>query len=44
MKRFVQDEKLRQKSDLERMVRCNLPNEMMEMQIGEVTDDKKAVR
>lgn len=38
------DEKLRQKSDLERMVRCNLPNQMMEMNIGEVTDEKKGVR
>lgn len=38
------DEKLRQRSDLERMVRCNLPNQMMEMNIGEVTDDKKTVR
>lgn len=38
------DEKLRQRSDLERMVRCNLPNQMMEMNIGEITDDKKTVR
>lgn len=38
------DEKLRQRSDLERVVRCNLPNEMMEMNIGEVTDEKKTVR
>lgn len=37
------DEKLRQRSDLEKMVRCNLPNRMMEMNIG-MTDEKKAVR
>lgn len=37
------DEKLRQRSDLEKMVRCNLPNQMMEMNIG-MTDEKKAVR
>lgn len=37
------DEKLRQRSDLERMVRCNLPNQMMEMNIG-MTDEKKAIR
>lgn len=36
------DEKLRQRSDLERMVRCNLPNQMMEMNIGEITDEKKS--
>lgn len=38
------DEKLRQRSDVERIVRCKLPNEMMEMNIGEVTDEKKTVR
>lgn len=37
------DEKLRQRSDLERMVRCNLPNQMMEMNIG-MTEEKKSVR
>lgn len=37
------DEKLRQRSDLERMVRCNLPNQMMEMNIG-MTDEKRAIR
>lgn len=37
------DEKLRQRSDLEKMVRCNLPNEMMEMNIG-MTEEKKVSR
>lgn len=37
------DEKLRQRSDLEKMVRCILPNQMMEMNIG-MTDEKRAVR
>lgn len=38
------DEKLRQRSDLERIVRCNLPNQMMEMNIGETTDEKRVIR
>lgn len=37
------DEKLRQRSDLERIVRCNLPDQMMEMNIG-MTDEKRAIR
>ncbi|XP_055298246.1 uncharacterized protein LOC129566323 isoform X2 [Sitodiplosis mosellana] len=37
------DEKLRQRSDLERMVRCNLPNQMMEMNIG-MTEEKRVIR
>lgn len=37
------DEKLRQRSDLERMIRCNLPNEMMEMNIG-MTEEKRMIR
>lgn len=37
------DEKLRQRSDLERIIRCNLPNELMEMNIG-MTDKKRAMR
>ncbi|XP_031621833.1 uncharacterized protein LOC116339889 isoform X2 [Contarinia nasturtii] len=37
------DEKLRQRSDLERYVRCNLPNEMMEMNIG-MTDERRVNR
>lgn len=37
------DEKLRQRSDLERVVRCNLPDRMMEMNIG-MTEDRKITR
>lgn len=37
------DEKLRQKTDFEKLVRCNLPNRMMEMNIG-MTEDKKITR
>lgn len=37
------DEKLRQRSDLEKLVRCNLPDEMMEMNIG-MTDEKRVIR
>lgn len=38
------DEKLRQRSDLERLVRCTLPDQMMEMHIGESTEEKSIVR
>lgn len=34
------DEKLRQLSDMERIVRCNLPNQMMEINIGMMEDRK----
>lgn len=37
------DEKLRQRSDLEKIIQCNLPNELMEMNIG-MTDEKRAMR
>lgn len=37
------DEKLRQRSDLERMVRCSLPNQMMEVNIG-MTEEKRVIR
>lgn len=37
------DEKLRQKTDFEKLVRCNLPNRMMEMTIG-MTEDRKITR
>lgn len=37
------DEKLRQQSDVEKQIRCTLPNEMMEMSIG-MDNDKKLFR
>lgn len=37
------DEKLRQLSDMERIIRCNLPNQMMEINIG-MSEDKKIFR
>lgn len=37
------DEKLRQRSDFEKLVRCNLPNRMLEMNIG-MTEDRKISR
>lgn len=37
------DEKLRQRSDFERLVRCSLPDRMMEMNIG-MAEDKKFMR
>lgn len=37
------DEKLRQQSDLEKLIQCSLPNEMMEMKIS-MGVDKKLIR
>lgn len=37
------DEKLRQLTDMERVVRCNLPNQMMEINIG-MTEDRRIYR
>lgn len=37
------DEKLRQRSDIERIIRCNLPDQMMDMNIA-MSDGKKIFR
>lgn len=37
------DEKLRQLTDMEKVVRCNLPNQMMEINIG-MTEDRRIYR
>lgn len=37
------DEKLRQLTDMEKVVRCNLPNQMMEINIG-MSEDRKIFR
>lgn len=37
------DEKLRQLTDMEKVVRCNLPDQMMEINIG-MTEDRKIYR